>query len=105
MGTPPPLSWSATSRPFIASLSDPVEDATGDLVRAIAAQLIDQAGDGWSFDPEWDDPYDWAHSEIAAASAGYGPVIADRLETEAFAAMVDAAQEMVDARLDDGYDL
>ena len=92
--TPTPVT---PPRPVTVSRTyDPVGDAENDLVEALVEDLVARVDDGFSFDPEWDDPWSWAEGEIANTTSDYGPAIADRVEVEALDRMIDAAQLLVD---------
>lgn len=81
-----------------------VEDAAEDLVAALSAQLIEQAGD--EFEATWslDDPAARVEELLEDARLAYGDAIGDRVEADAWPAMVDAAQELADRLRDDEDD-
>ena len=81
-----------------------VEDAADDLVAALSAQLIEQAGDEWHASWATDDPFSRVEVLLADSRAEYGDEIVGRAEADAYPEMVDAAQDLADRLSEDDED-
>ncbi len=78
--------------------------AMDDLVASLADSLIAQAGDeseaSWSID----DPAARIEDLLADSRTEFGDVIVDLVETDAYSAMLDAAEDLADRLRDEDDD-
>lgn len=94
---PPAIDPPRVSRPSSWATFDPVEAATDDLVGELSARLIERAGD--ELEAAWaiDDPAARVDELLADLDLdGYGDIVRERVETEAWSEMLAAAEELAE---------
>ena len=93
----PPQTWV-----FLDETRDQTEDDA--VVADLTDTLIQQAGDEWHAPGSTDDPYFRCSELLSVELTGYDQVIADRVEAEAYHAMLDAAHDLADRLRDESED-
>ncbi len=81
-----------------------VDAAMDELVASLSDALITQAGDEYEASWSLDDPSARVEELLADSRAEFGDAIVDQVETDAWSAMFDAAQELSDRLRDDTDD-
>ncbi len=102
--SPAPPVPSVPIRKWVLPVEHRDEDNDDAVVADLTDTLIQQAGDEWHAPESTDDPYFRCSELLSVELTGYDQVIADRVEAEAYHAMLDAAHDLADRLRDEAED-